>query len=123
MRRVILSLVLPLSTPNLTNGRRHWRALAADKKKYYELADGWQLTGKTQPPPQHPFGPCHIAAIMHVGAKHDADNLLARFKWAGDWLESRGYVVNDRDLVWRGIPEQVAKRGVEYRIELTLETI
>lgn len=36
------------------------------------------------------------------------------------WLQTRGYVANDRDLEWAGLPTQRITRSSPSRIELTL---
>jgi hypothetical protein len=49
----------------------------------------------------------------------DADNAAARMKWLLDWLQSRKYVVNDRDLTLT-VKAETAPRDA-CGITLTLE--
>jgi hypothetical protein len=116
-RGLTLSVAMP---PNLANSRMHWRVKHNTKVEYWKTLDALSLTTKAAPPPQPPLGRCRIASVMYLGAKMDADNAMARHKWVLDWLQSRGYIANDKHLEWVGLPEQVVKRNGRYRIELTL---
>jgi hypothetical protein len=50
----------------------------------------------------------------------DDDNALARIKWAADWLQTRGYIVDDKRPHCRfTIPEQVIDRK-NQRLVLTI---
>lgn len=105
-----MKLTLPLP-PNLANGRGHWRKRYAKQTAYMQKCDTLQLIGKVPRPPREPVGG-KISATFYVWSLNDLDNLMARFKWAGDWLVTRGYIAGDspRDIEWAGIPEQVVDR-------------
>lgn len=120
MPRLVLTVPLP---PNQANGRMHWRVKNQKRKAYLAACDALQLTGKIPPPPLRAWDRARLTAVCYVGAEHDLDNLMARAKWSIDWLVSRGYIEDDKGkhLEWTGFPEQVVKRGQDYRIELTLE--
>lgn len=109
--------------PNLTNGRYHWRTLQRRKVAFKDTCDTLQVMGSLPKPPLKPWPSCTVRGVLYLGAKMDTDNLLARCKWPMDWLQSRGYIANDRDARWLGIPEQVIRRGQPYRVVLTLEPV
>ncbi len=129
MTAKVPALVLTLPMPmNLANARMHWRVKQKAKKAYWDhlniLATCRVVFGpdlhRIPPAPVAPFARARIASLMFVGAKMDADNAMARHKWALDWLQGAGYIANDRNLEWVGVPEQVVKRDGNYRLVLTL---
>ena len=111
--------------PNLTNrrsGASHWAVRGREKKDYLAQCDQRQNAGLIPPPPKTPFKQALISSWMLLGGAMDDDNALARHKWPLDWLKTRGYIVDDRRtcVKWTGLPEQEVKRGVDYRLEITL---
>jgi hypothetical protein len=120
LRQIRLTLPMPPNASNRASGRGHWRTIHREKKQYMALCDALQSGGMIPPPPEVPFRLPLLSSTMHVGAKHDLDNAVSRHKSAIDWLATRGYIVNDRDLEWHAFPRQIIKRGAEYRLELVL---
>lgn len=122
-----LRLVLPLP-PSLTNsgrGRsRHWRALKRERDAYWCQCDGLQACGTVPAPPAAPMERALITVSLYVWAPMDADNAMARCKWALDWMRSRGYVADDapRNLAWTGLPAQWLDRKAQ-RLEITIEPV
>lgn len=114
-----ITLCLPMPE-NLGNSRMHWRVKHNAKVAYFDTLDTMQAAKLLPAPPATPMASARIASVMYLGAKMDADNAMARHKWTLDWLQGAGYIRNDRELVWSGVPEQVVKRDGNYRIELTL---
>lgn len=114
-------LPMPPNNANPASGTGHWWTLAKMKKVYYQTCDGWQAAGVIPAPPARPWsGRISVSAIMHVGGRMDEDNALYRFKFAMDWLATRGYIANDRTLRWLAQPTQVVSRTQDFRLVLTL---
>ena len=105
---------------NLANARLHWRKKNALRKAYFEDCDYLQAIGVLPSPPAVPFAAPRIRSLMYLGARMDTDNAMARHKWPLDYLQTRGYIVNDRALDWRTFPEQVVGRRDRYAIIITL---
>jgi hypothetical protein len=97
--RRITDLVFELPLPdNVANGRMHWRAKFNRKMEYYESLD---LLISMRLVPRRPKRSITkpVAEIeMRTVRAMDHDNAHARLKWVLDWLQTRGYIVNDRDL-------------------------
>lgn len=122
--RSTTTLVVELPMPdNIANGRMHWRVKLNAKKAYFATCDAWQSLGETIAPPKKPLQRPTIASVMRLGARMDQDNAMARHKWALDWLQTRGYIVNDRHLTWLTLPTQIVGRRDDYTLELTLTEI
>jgi hypothetical protein len=119
----VIEITLPMP-PNLTNTResRHWRAAEGRKKAYWKVLNGLYVSGALPRRPESPYERVRIASVMHLGAHMDDDNALARHKFLLDWLRHAKYIADDRkrNIEWAGLPEQVVKRGVSYRIVLTI---
>jgi hypothetical protein len=118
-----VKIVVPMP-PNLTNrrsGGSHWRTIHREKKAYQATLDLLQLAGKIPRAPDLPPARITLRSTMYLGAHMDVDNAMARHKPLCDWLATRGFVVNDRDIHWLAFPTQIVKRGQDYRIELDLE--
>ena len=120
MPRLTLTVPMP---PNMANGRMHWRTKHRARTEYFAACDFRQRARLVPKPPAVPFGKAALTVTMHVGARHDVDNAMARCKWAIDWLTTRGYIADDGPdcLMWTGFPEQVVKRGDGYKLVLTLD--
>jgi hypothetical protein len=112
---------LPLPA-NLGNARLHWRAKHRAKKAYWAELDTLVLVKRLPKAPTAPLPKARIAVHFRTYNRMDRDNLVARFKWVGDWLTSRGYIVDDQDgvLEWAGMPTQEIDR-TEQGIDITLE--
>lgn len=104
---------------NIANGRMHWRVKHNAKVAYWETLDLLLAAKQIAPPPKHPLGHPRIAAVMTLGNRMDADNAMARLKWPCDWLQSRGYIANDKHLEWAGLPTQIVTRKQPASITLT----
>lgn len=127
-----ITLTVPMPDPvtNASGGSRHWRTVHSRKRAYWGALDVIQATGgrvrETQyvlpEPPDSPLDRATVRATLYLGNAMDDDNAIARCKPVLDWLVRRGYLKDDRRscLRWESLPEQVVKRGQQYRIELTL---
>ena len=93
----VLTFELPLPE-NLGNARLHWRTKNSRKKDYYALLDGLVTAKRNPKPPGMPWRKAEASIQMRTLRRMDQDNAHARLKWPRDWLETRGYIVNDRDL-------------------------
>ena len=119
-----LTFTFPMP-PNLGNARMHWAVKHKKKTAFWSMAD-LLLKGKVFPkPPKTPWQKARITAHCVVGAINDTDNLMARMKWVGDWLVTRGYLVDDkpRHLEWSGMPTQRVSRKNSPECEITLTRV
>jgi hypothetical protein len=92
-------LVFELPLPdNVANGRMHWRAKATRKAAYYAILDTHAFAKWLPKPPAVPLVKPVAEITMRTARAMDHDNAHARLKWVLDWLQTRGYIVNDRDL-------------------------
>jgi hypothetical protein len=114
-----LTLELPMPL-NIANARMHWRVKANARRAYYSTLDTMLAAKLLPPPPQSPIAHPRIASVMTLGNKMDHDNAMARHKWPCDWLQRRGYIANDKDLEWAGLPTQRVTRSSPSKITLTL---
>jgi len=116
-----VKIVAPMP-PNLANARLHWRTKHSEKKKYWMRLDLLQDLKEIPKPPAVPMQCASISSVMYLGAAMDDGNAMNRHKWVEDWLTTRGYIADDRkkNLKWLSFPEQIVKRGGDYRIEITL---
>jgi hypothetical protein len=118
----MLTFELPLP-PNL-NGTG-WRTTAFTleraKKKYWKRLDDLYLTRQIPwaPPPAHRLNQVHAVATVRTCPVMDQDNAHRRMKWVWDWLQSRGYIVNDRAVRCDLTP--VASGRKNQGITLTIE--
>lgn len=104
---LIFALPLPL---NIANARLHWRVKNNAKQAYFADLDALQAAKILPAPPPQPWTKARIASDMFVGNRMDADNAMARHKWPLDWLQTRGYIANDKDLEWAALPAQTISR-------------
>lgn len=114
--RLIFELPLP---ENLGNSRMHWRAKHGAKLDYWRRLDDAVLLKNIPRPPRTPWPGGHANVVVRTLRKMDVDNAAARVKWPLDWLQSRGYIVNDRDLTL-SVKAEAAPRDA-CGITLTLE--
>jgi hypothetical protein len=114
---------MPANVTNRTRGSSHWRRGWLEKKALIDRLDLLAAAKLLPPCPDEPLERATVRSVMYLGGAMDEDNAMARHKPILDWLKKRGYIRDDRkrNLTWVGFPEQVVKRGQEYRIELTLE--
>lgn len=119
---ITLTVPMPPNLANWASGRSHWRTKGRAKRDYYAQLDARQNAGLIPPPPASPLASVLLRAVMHLGAAMDDDNAKIRaYKWPADWLRTRGYIVDDKRPHCRmEDPEQIVKRGQEYRVEITL---
>jgi hypothetical protein len=99
VRRITGDLVFELPLPdNVANGRMHWRAKAKRKAAYYDQLDALEMCRlipkKIATPLTRPVAEIEMRTVRRM----DHDNAHARLKWVLDWLQTRGYMANDRDL-------------------------
>src|SRR5690242_5225455 len=122
---VRLVVPMPANLANRDSGRSHWRVRHTEKRRYWAMLDERQRCGLIPPPPATAFSRVRLSSVMYLGGAMDEDNAMHRHKPVLDWLKTRGYIVDDRKrvLTWAGFPEQIVKRGQEYRIEITLTPI
>lgn len=109
--------------PNMGNWRGHWRTKQSRRLAYYEQCDLHRLAKLIPPPPAKAWARATIVAHFVVGAANDQDNLMARAKWALDWLRDRRYIADDRAkcLTWAAVPTQRVSRKDRYELTITLE--
>jgi hypothetical protein len=120
----VLVLRLPLPASRNQSSDAHWTVRHRNKQTYYDSCS-YLLMAKhlPKPPAGGPFKKARISAVAHVWNENDLDNLMARCKWALDWLKREGYIVDDRPkhLKWEGLPEQVVDRsGRALTLTLTI---
>lgn len=97
-----MSLLFEFPLPeNLGNHRMHWRAKNARKKEYYAALDALVTLKHNPRPPTTPWEKAEAEIQMRTLRRMDQDNAHSRLKWVRDWLETRGYIVNDRDLTYQ----------------------
>jgi Holliday junction resolvase RusA-like endonuclease len=116
---VTLRFDLPLPK-NLGNARLHWRAKHRAKKAYWAELDALVLTRRLPKPPSAPLPKATVTVHFRTYNRMDRDNLVFRFKWVGDWLTTRGYIVDDDTLDWAGMPTQEINR-TEQGVDVLLE--
>src|SRR3954471_20842159 len=88
---------LPL---NLANSRMHWRMKHRKKLAYWELLDALVMAKKIPKAPATPIVKPEAHITMRTWRRCDTDGAHSRLKWTFDFLETRGYIVNDRDLIY-----------------------
>lgn len=116
-RQLVFSLPMPL---NIANARLHWRAKNRERRAYLDTLMLLQMAKHLPQSPRSPFAHPRIAVVMTLANRMDHDNAMARLKWPCDWLQASGFIANDKDLTWDGLPTQVISRSIPARIEITL---
>jgi hypothetical protein len=106
-------LELPLPV-NVANARLHWRSKDTLRQAYFAHCDTLLRAGVEALPPVVPTAYAAIRIELHCKREMDTDNAVARFKWAGDWLQERGYIQSDKParLRWDAMPTQFPKATV-----------
>jgi hypothetical protein len=124
-----LVFVLPMPPALLSRAHRastNGRVIAREKRGYYAALDERQAAGLIPPPPPVPFARARLSAVMTLGGMMDEENAAARaYKFPCDWLQSRGYIVNDRPtcLTRDGYPTQRVTRREPPALVLTLSPL
>lgn len=108
--------------PNMGNWRGHWRRKHNARVEFYERCDLHRMAKLIPSAPAQPWVKATITAHFVVGAANDVDNLMARAKWALDWLRDRQYIADDRAkcLTWGAVPTQRVSRKDSYELTITL---
>lgn len=97
-----VSLVFELPLPeNLGNSRLHWRRKHAAKKAYWALLDTLVMAKELPRPPRVPYLKCEAEIQMRTWRRMDLDNAHSRVKWLNDFLQSRGYIADDKHLTYQ----------------------
>lgn len=104
--RLIFELPLP---ENLANSRAHWATKDRARRDYWRVLDLHVMAKRLPRPPAVPWPRARVAATLRTVRQMDADNAAARCKWPLDWLQSRGYIVNDRDITLTVAAETAAR--------------
>lgn len=117
-----LTFVFPMPV-NVTNSRRHWRTVHADKERLWERLDTLAEIGcLPRRVPSMPWDRFSVRSAMLLGGAMDDDNAVARHKSIMDWLKDRRYITDDRkkNLRWESFPEQRISRKEPASITLTI---
>jgi hypothetical protein len=85
---------------NLGNARLHWAAKNRRKLDYYDLLDTLVTVKQNPRPPSQPWLKAVATMQMRTWRAMDEGNARSRTKWIDDWLETRGYIQNDRYLTY-----------------------
>jgi hypothetical protein len=115
--RLIFELPLPENVGG--NARTHWAVKHRHRKAYWAQLDTLVLLKRLPHPPRTPWPAAVAHAEVRTYRKMDDDNAASRCKDLGDWLQTRGYIANDRDLRLTVTP--VASPAAAVGITLTLE--
>lgn len=86
---------LPTNSPNV---KAHWAKKRKARLAYWDLLDLLVTAKKNPKAPKRPWGKVEGAVQIRTWRKMDRDNANARLKDLNDWLQTRGYLVNDRDF-------------------------
>lgn len=84
---------------NLGNHRLHWAVKNKRKLAYFERLD-LLVMAKENPKPIARWGKAEAEIQMRTWRQMDQDGAHARLKWCLDWLQTRGYVENDKHLAY-----------------------
>jgi hypothetical protein len=119
-----VSLVFELPLPANLNGSGwggHYRKKTAGQEKYYTLLDTLVMAKRLPRAPaerwQQVTGECEVRTCPIM----DQDNANRRMKWVWDWLQSRGYLTNDRNV--RCVVVPVASKRKDQGITLVLREV
>jgi hypothetical protein len=117
-RPLVFELPLP---PANVNARGGWKGSHFRRKRYWQQCDN-TVTLKKNPLPPYPRPWLRAQAVIELRTFNpmDQDNAEARLKDALDWLQSRGYVVNDRHLTY-SLTQRVDRKN--RGLTLTLEEV
>ncbi len=104
---------LPL---NLANSRLHWAEKNRKRQEYFTHLDTLVLLKKLPKPPVKPWGKAQAIVSLRSARLMDQDNRHARLKWIWDWLESRGYLEDDKMLDYSLTHNAVPRKHVGVHI-------
>ena len=118
------AIVLPLP-PQMGNWRGQWFVKEAARQAYFGHCRTLAALGLL---PEHEDSirgwPEYsvITVTVYVQRLHDYDNLVARLKFAIDYLEREGYIQSDspKHLKYSAMPEQVLANGTPPRVEIEI---
>lgn len=109
-----LHITLPLP-PNIANARWHWH-----KRRRLEGNYWLRCTAAHPERPPEPIAPAVVHVKAFVGNLNDEDNLVARLKWAIDWMVDRDILLDDHpSAMTLGTVEQAIDRK-RKRLEITV---
>jgi hypothetical protein len=114
---LVFELPLP---PQKGNARGNWRASHFSRKAYWQQCDNTVTLRRNPRAPATPWEVATAVVEMRTFNPMDQDNAEARLKDALDWLQSRGYVVNDRHLTY-SLTQRVDRKN--RGLTLTLEEV
>jgi Holliday junction resolvase RusA-like endonuclease len=107
--------------PKTTNGAHgHWRAAAAERKKWREAV---MMIAKFRRPPK-PLEKVRLELTRYSSSKADFDNLVISFKSCIDGLKDAGVISDDKDsvIVDRKYLWEQAPRG-KGKIKIVVEQV
>lgn len=115
--------VFELPLPENPNGSAlrgaHWSKIRKAKHAYWNHLDVLVMARRLPGPPERPMAALIGTADVRTWRQMDQDNGNARMKFVWDWLQKRGYIVNDRAVRCQLNPRSVPRK--EVGITLTLE--
>lgn len=116
------ALVFELPLPVNTNSKgSHWAGRHYRRKAYWEQLDNLVTLKQNPGAPRAPWTRAEATVEMRTYRTADTDNCHARLKNVLDWLQTRGYIVNDRDLRYT-LTTRTAPRD-DLGITLTLREV
>lgn len=118
-----LELQMPAPPDVGANSRLHWSRRKRLRDNYWAALDIRQVSNLIPPPPRVPFERVRISARFYLWNTMDQDNLVGRFKLAGDYLVTRGYLKDDSpDVIERLEVTQVIDRQ-QTRLVLVIDAL
>ena len=91
----VFELPLPTNSPNR---KAHWAKKRKARLAYWELLDTMVQAKKIPKAPKVALTKATGIVEMRTWRQMDKDNANGRLKDLNDWLQTRGYLVNDRDF-------------------------
>ena len=95
MSVLVFEIPLPENSPNR---KSHWAVKRKTRLAYWDLLDALVMAKQLPKPPVKPWSKATATVEMRTWRKMDQDNANGRLKDLNDWLQTRGYLVNDRDF-------------------------
>lgn len=112
------SLVFELPLPEaLGNHRMHWAVKNKRKLAYYAQLDAL-VTLQVNPKPVVRWAKATADIQMRTWRRMDRDGAHSRVKWILDWLETRGYIENDRELDYQLDPRTASRADLGVTLVL-----
>lgn len=103
------------------NGRYHYYAVAAAKRKLYDWAYLAANAACDCNPPRWRNATCKVIAYYSMRRRRDTDNITSSLKAAFDALQGAGIVWNDSGLVH--LPSEIRIDRENPRIEIEVNEI